>query len=345
MPPSDGSRARDIWIPVSDGSYVTESGDVCVVRSNFTGSVTVSTDSRGRRTVKEVGRHIIKEEIKQEEEEEKPALSPFTSLMRRSRTPPPRPPLPVTTAGRTPPPRPPPPRWVSPTSRQPELCAPQDPPPPYQGLIVREVPQDSPSPYGEVLLEQNPIGVRGNYLSVSLFYFLIFLMKVTYKCIIFFLVTARTSQGIYPELPPTPPALPSAPPADEGYGGSSGLSSDSSSSRGVVRPHSDSPFQRNVRSRTVSLQEEIDIEARGMATQSNKPMTTVSTFPASGASQEVMVKTFRTSTPKTPALAPRPERPPRIASRRILPIDTPRPRPLRSSPPSAAPRPDRRRRI
>lgn len=158
-------------------------------------------------------------------------------------------------------------------------------------------------------------------------------------------MTARTSQGIYNELPPTPPALPSAHPADEGYGGSSGLSSDSSSSRGVVRPHSDSPFQRNVRSRTVSLQEEIDIEAisclldfaaRGMATQSPKPMTTVSTFPARGASQEVMVKTFRTSTSKTPAPAPRPERPPRIASRRILPIDTPRPRPLRSSPPSAA---------
>ena len=67
----------------------------------------------------------------------------------------------------------------------------------------------------------------------------------------FFLVTARTSQGIYPELPPTPPpALPSAPPADEAYGGSSDMSDSSSGSRGVVRPHSRSPFLRNVRART-----------------------------------------------------------------------------------------------
>ena len=124
VPHEDSSRGRDIWIPVSDGSYVTASGNVCVVRSNFTGSVTVSTDSQGRRTVREVGRRIIKEEIKKAvEEEEQPALPPFTSLMQRSRTPPPRPPLPRSGIGRTPSPRPPPPRWVSPLPQRAESPA------------------------------------------------------------------------------------------------------------------------------------------------------------------------------------------------------------------------------
>lgn len=62
-------------------------------------------------------------------------------------------------------------------------------------------------------------------------------MNVTYN-VYFFLVPAR-------------PVLPSATPADEGYGGSSGLSSSSSdsSSRGTIRPHSLSPFLRNVRAK------------------------------------------------------------------------------------------------
>ena len=113
MPPADSSRARDVWIPVSDGSYVTANG---IIRSNFTGRISVTRDSQGRRVVKEVGTRIEKEEPKEE-----PALPPFTSLMRRgSRTPPPRPPPPrsgaaaAAAAGNTPPPRPPPPRWVSP---------------------------------------------------------------------------------------------------------------------------------------------------------------------------------------------------------------------------------------
>ena len=125
----------------------------------------------------------------------------------------------------------------------------------------------------------------------------------------FFLVTARTSQGVYPELPPTPiPARPSAPPCDEGYVGSSDLSSSDSASgsRGVIRPHSGSPFQRNVRLRTVSLQEEeeINLEAiscllefaeRGICAPTPKPTTTVSTFPAgSDTSPEVMVRRFKT---------------------------------------------------
>ena len=151
MPQAD---SRDICIPVSGGSYVTAQGDMCMARSNFTGTISVSTDSQGRRTVREVGRRVIKEEIKKEVTEDPPALPPFTSLVRRSRSPPPRPPLPRSGVSRTP--LPPPPRWVSPQPQRPET-----PPPPYQGIIVTEAPR-SPSPYGEVKVEQLPIGVLGN---------------------------------------------------------------------------------------------------------------------------------------------------------------------------------------
>ena len=167
---------------------------------------------------------------------------------------------------------------------------------------------------------------------------------MTYE-IYFFLVTARTSGGLYPELPPTPPAAqPSAPPCDEGYLGSSGMSStDSGGSRGILRPHSESPFLRNVRART----EEVDMEAisclldfarRELRTPPPPAISTVGSFSASGAtsgSPEVLVRTFKTTTPKTPATAPRPDCPPRMASRRVFPPDTPRPRALRR-PPSAA---------
>ena len=49
---------------------------------------------------------------------------------------------------------------------------------------------------------------------------------------------------MYPALPPpTPPgAQPSAPPADEGY-------DSGGNSRGIIRPHSISPFTRNVKSK------------------------------------------------------------------------------------------------
>ena len=80
MPPADGSRARELWIPVSDGSYVTANGDTCIVRHNFTGSISVTRDAQGRRVVKEVGTRVVKEEPKEEEEV---PLPPFTSLMRR----------------------------------------------------------------------------------------------------------------------------------------------------------------------------------------------------------------------------------------------------------------------
>ena len=160
-------------------------------------------------------------------------------------------------------------------------------------------------------------------------------------------MVARTSQGLYPQLPAAPLAVqPSAPPADEGYGGSS---SSDSSERGIIRPHSVSPFLRHVRQRLESEEEEIDMEAvacllnfstreGGGQTPSQTVTTTVSSFriggPSGSAESDVMVRTFRTSTPTTPAAAPRPDRPPRIASRRILPLDTPRPNAIRA--PSAA---------
>lgn len=150
---------------------------------------------------------------------------------------------------------------------------------------------------------------------------------MTYN-VYFLLVTARTS-GMYPRLPTPPPAIPSAPLADEGYQGSSDLSS-SSSSRGTFRPHSLSPFLGNVRQRIQQQEEDVDIEAvaclLNFATReeggSQTTTTTVSTFKVGGESEsaDVMVRIFRTSTPRTPAAAPRPDRPPRISSRRVLPM-------------------------
>ena len=153
-------------------------------------------------------------------------------------------------------------------------------------------------------------------------------------------MTARTSQGLYPELPP--PLVPSAPPSDDGFNGSSEMLSDSGGSRGIVRPHSKSPFLLNVRARRE--EEEVDMEAISCLldfarreTRTPPAIATVGSFAASGASgsPEVLVKTFRTSTPKTPTAAPRSDCPPRISSRRVLPVDTPHPRALRR-PPSAA---------
>lgn len=161
-------------------------------------------------------------------------------------------------------------------------------------------------------------------------------------------MTPRTSSGLYPELPHPEP---SAPPSDDnGFGVRSGLSSSSGGSRGVVRAHSKSPFMRNVRARIGKEGEEeaVDMEAISclldFATrdrregQSPPVITTVGSYSAPGASKTPdarIVKTFRTSTPKTPAAAPRPYRPPRKASRRVLPVETPRLRALRR-PPSAA---------
>ena len=134
----------------------------------------------------------------------------------------------------------------------------------------------------------------------------------------------RTSQGMYPALPPcTPPgAQPSAPPLpDEGY-------DSSGNGRGIVRPHSMSPFTRNVRLKGEEEEEQMDFEAAISTlvsfSDTRREISTVSTF----GEEDVAVRTFRTSTPTTPAATPRPEHPPRIVSRRVLPLDTPRPRPL-----------------
>ena len=140
---------------------------------------------------------------------------------------------------------------------------------------------------------------------------------------------------MYPKLPPTPPpAQPSAPPSDEGYGESG---SDDPGSRGVVRPHSDSPFVRNVRTRRiVEEEEEIDVEDISLLLNfSTRGISANRTPPAPPSLEGEMVRPIRTSTPRTPAAAVGPERPPRISSSRIFPLDTPHPRPLRR-PPSAA---------
>ena len=151
-------------------------------------------------------------------------------------------------------------------------------------------------------------------------------MLVTKKCV-FFLVIPRTSQGIYPALPPcTPPPgpQPSAPPLpDEGY------TSAGENGRGVIRPHSDSPFIRNVRLKAeeeMELDEEAAISALVSFRDTRREISTVRTF--GDEDEDVAVQTFRTSTPTTPAAAPRPDRPPRIVSRRVLPMDVPRPRPI-----------------
>ena len=96
-----------------------------------------------------------------------------------------------------------------------------------------------------------------------------------------------------------------------------------------MRPHSDSPFRRNVRMRGLTVKEEIDLEAISCLIDfASRDVTT---------QEQSLVSTFRTSTPTTPAAAPRPERPPpMITSRRALSSHLVRPRPLRSSPPAAA---------
>ena len=78
-------------------------------------------------------------------------------------------------------------------------------------------------------------------------------------------------------VPPTPPpALPSAPPADEGY------DSTGESGRGVVRPHSVSPFVRNVRIKTQEDEEEEQMDFDAISTlldfATRKEISTVNSF-------------------------------------------------------------------
>ena len=131
--------------------------------------------------------------------------------------------------------------------------------------------------------------------------------------------------------------VPSAPPRDEGYG--SGSSSSSMGNRGTVRPHSVSPFLRSIRRRLEdggNEEEEVDLEAisclldfstreRGGGVRPQTPsqsvVTAVSSFKVEGPSgseeSSVMVRTFATSPPTTPAAAPRPQRPPPIITNQL----------------------------
>nr|XP_022311106.1 proline-, glutamic acid- and leucine-rich protein 1-like [Crassostrea virginica] len=300
------------------------------VRTGYTGRISIRTDGQGNREVKEEPLDPgFRQRMRDLEES-------FTGVNegpeKRKTVPPPRPPPPKTppaaaaasmkeegewlTTRRNPltstPRRPP--RWVSPPPQRP-----QSPPPPYQGIIVTEAPQrprSPPPPYGEVMVQQNGDAVR---------------------------VVSRA-------------VIPSAPPRDEGYGSASSSSSSSTGSRGTVRPHSVSPFLRNIRQRLEkegNEEEEVDLEAiaclldfstreRGRAcTPSQTVTTTVSSFKIAGpsGSQEsnVLVRTFATSPPTTPAPAPRPERPPPITTNlRHTCHSCVRPRALRNAPPAAA---------
>ena len=92
-------------------------------------------------------------------------------------------------------------------------------------------------------------------------------MKVAYSCLFFCLVTARTSGDLYPQLPQAEPSAP--PPCDGGFGDSSGLSSSSAESKGILRPHSASPFLRNVKPRVEQPEdgEVVDIESYSRSTK------------------------------------------------------------------------------
>ena len=186
-------NGRNIWIPVSDGSFVTAEGNACVVRRNYCGKITINSDSSGNRVIKEEPLDPGFQQRFRDLEES------FTSVRAGSRrnptgaaAPPPRPPPPKTppsaavnttgdwlsTRNRPSTPAPSrPSRWVSPPRRTPVSTAtslPQDPTPPYQGIIVREVPQrprTPPPPYGEVCVSQNGDAVQG---KKKIFFFFIF---------------------------------------------------------------------------------------------------------------------------------------------------------------------------
>ena len=118
-------------------------------------------------------------------------------------------------------------------------------------------------------------------------------------------------------------------------------------------PHSVSPFLRNVRQRLEKEgNEEIDFEVISCLLdfstrdQQRTPVrnvtTTVSTFsidqPSGSSESEVLVRTFATSPPTTPAPAPRPERPPPIITNQLRQTchSCVRHRALRNAPPAAA---------
>ena len=140
---------RQIWIPVSDGTFALADGST-TVRRGYTGRISVTTDERGTRVVRE-------EPLDPGFEERITALErSFTGVKEKKKAvPPPRPPPPKTppaaanteegewlTTRRplTSTPRRPP-RWVSPPPQRP-----RSPPPPYQGIVVTEVPHRPQTP-------------------------------------------------------------------------------------------------------------------------------------------------------------------------------------------------------
>ena len=181
QPPRPTQRpGRTVWIPVSDGCYAKADG--CVVRSNYTGRITINSDGQGNREVKE--EPLDAESIRELE-------ASFTRVRDNEKR---------NSTGAVPPPRPPPPKtppiitttynstgeWLN-TRRRPLTSTPTrpprwgSPPPPYQGIIVREVPErprSPPPPYGEVAVQQDGDAVRGKiFFLVSILLFCYFLKK------------------------------------------------------------------------------------------------------------------------------------------------------------------------
>ena len=89
-------NGRNIWIPVSDGSYVMADGNACVVRRNYCGKITINSDNTGRRVIKEEPLDPGFEQRFKDLEES------FTSVRAGRRR--------NSTGAAAPPPRPPPPR-------------------------------------------------------------------------------------------------------------------------------------------------------------------------------------------------------------------------------------------
>ena len=181
--------ARQVWIPVSDGTFALANG--CTVRTGYTGRISIRTDGQGNRKITEEPLDPGFQQRMRDLEES------FTGVKKgpeKGKTvPPPRPPPPKTppTAAAasmkeegewlntrrplTSTPRRPP-RWVSPPPQRP-----QSPPPPYQGIIVTEAPQrprSPPPPYGEVTVRQNGDAVQGKYF---LFFFGIYFLFLFFE--------------------------------------------------------------------------------------------------------------------------------------------------------------------
>lgn len=120
-------------------------------------------------------------------------------------------------------------------------------------------------------------------------------------------MTARTSLGLYSRLHPEPlaPMPPPPPYSDDGYGGSTICWSPP---RGTVRPHSESPFMRNVKVKVEEEERKPDLEAVACLLDSSmrdsvSKKKESETKARNTSPDTVTVRTFATS-PRTPAAAP-----------------------------------------